>query len=206
MSKEVYFDVETTGLKPGQIGQLSLIVNNNGQLSAENYFFEVDYVNPDVTKKFGRGINFYKEKSKGIKFKDKKDEIYNMVADADLIVGHNVDFDINFLTTEFWRLGVQLPIKDRFDTMKKYKGIIKVFDKTGRIKNPNLSELANHLNLDNSKTNIICEKLFEKTEFKPEFHDSTYDITVTFLAKQLYMEMNLETKKWTDLVTLKTMI
>lgn len=206
MAKEIYFDVETTGLKPGQIGQLSLIINEDGNLKGENYFFEVKYVNPDVTKKLGRDVAYYKEKSNGLKFEQKANEIYSIFDGANTIIGHNVGFDINFLTTELWRAGYQLAINNTFDTMTTYKGQIPVFDKYGRFKNPKLSEVADYLNIDYEKVEQVSNKLFAGASVKPEYHDSTYDITITMLISQLYREKNEENKTWTNFIVRKPVI
>ena len=43
--KKIYYDTETTGLAPGNIAQLSIIVEHeDGRLETKNYFFDIDYI------------------------------------------------------------------------------------------------------------------------------------------------------------------
>ena len=55
----IYFDTETTGLIPGRIIQLSYIIDNDGEVSAKNFFFAVDYVPEEAVKILNENIDKY---------------------------------------------------------------------------------------------------------------------------------------------------
>lgn len=82
--KTAYLDTETTGLNPGQIAQLSMIVvdmSTNRMSGTYNYFFTVDNMEPGAENVHG----FSKEKldilSKGARFADRANEIYGILCD-----------------------------------------------------------------------------------------------------------------------------
>ena len=49
----LYFDTETTGLYPGEICQLSYIMQDKGGVSAKNFYFAVDFVEYGALKVHG---------------------------------------------------------------------------------------------------------------------------------------------------------
>ena len=44
----LYFDTETTGLHPGQICQLSYVMQTKEKVESKNFFFSVDYIEPSA--------------------------------------------------------------------------------------------------------------------------------------------------------------
>jgi DNA polymerase III alpha subunit (gram-positive type) len=194
--KKVFLDTETTGFQPGQIAQLSLIVEEDGhELIAKNYFFDIDYITQGAEDACGRGLDFYKEASKGLKFKDYKDEILELLSDATLIA-HNLSFDENFISTEFWRENIVFKPFERFDTMKYFSDICKIPGKYGhKYKNPKLEELVNFFNINKEKIDKYTKMLFN-TEDQNGFHDARYDTTSMFIAFQVYKDSLYNKSDW----------
>lgn len=188
--KKIFFDTETTGLTPGQIAQLAMIIEEDGKVRALNYYFSIDYITPDAEKLCGRGVEFYKQASQGKKFADYNDEIYNEMIKGTLIA-HNLKFDENFISTEFWRLNKLFKPEARFDTMTYFKDICKIPKPSNPslIKNPKLIELCNYFSVDANKVMEYTKKLFGKYADESQgFHDAMYDTTSMFVAFQVYRE------------------
>lgn len=177
--KKVFLDTETTGFAPGQIGQLSMIIEEeNGEIVCKNYFFDIDYISDSASEATGRDLDFYKQASGGKRFADYKDEIFNLLSESTLIA-HNVKFDENFISTEFWRLKTTFKPSATFDTMTYFKDICKIY-KDGKIKNPKLSELIGHFSINSDKIRAYARKLFNiDTE---NFHDAIFDTTAMYIA------------------------
>ena len=201
MMKRVYFDTETTGFNPGQICQLSIIVENeDNSIYGKNYFFEVDTMDPDAEKVHGLSIEKLKVLSNGERFKDRKDEILQIMSDATL-VAHNLPFDEKFMSSEFWRCGISFSPSDRFDTMKYFKDILKIpnrYRKYGAYKNPKLCEVVDYLGLDNDKILSYTNKLFNTSE-NCGFHDSRFDTASMFVAVIVEREKMTGGHSWLDL-------
>ena len=53
--RNVFLDTETTNLTPGQIAQLSYIVEDNGKVQGKNFFFKVDSMDEGAEKVTGHG-------------------------------------------------------------------------------------------------------------------------------------------------------
>jgi len=193
--KRVFLDTETTGLSPGQIAQLSIIIDEDGKEPiGKNYFFEIDYITSGAQEVCGRGIEFYKQASGGKRFKDSMHEI---LADLDgaTLIAHNLSFDENFISTELWRQQVIFKPADRFDTMLYFKDICKIVGKNGRIKNPKLEELVNFFNINRDKITKYSEQLFD-TDNTGGFHDARYDTTAMFVVFQVYKDILYNTESW----------
>lgn len=192
--KKVFFDTETTGLAPGQIAQLSLIIEDNGEVKGLNYFFDIDYISPSAEELCGRGIDFYREASGGKKFTDYKDELLEIFSNSTLIA-HNLKFDENFVSTEFWRQGIVFKPTDRFDTMEYFKNICKLPGKYGKYKNPKLEELISHFSIDKNKIDAYSKQIFNYSD-DASFHDARYDTTSMFVAFQIYKESLYNKNDW----------
>ena len=199
--KKVFLDTETTGFAPGQIGQLSLIIEeDNGEVKAKNYFFKIDYITSGAEEVCGRGIDFYEGASGGKKFADYKDEIYNILKDATL-VAHNIKFDENFISTEFWRLGVLFKPSGRFDTMDYFRDVCMIPGGRGRnkYKNPKLEELIEHFNIDKEKVQKYSSILFGNDDStNTGFHDARYDTTSMFVAFHIYQDSLYGKNDWAN--------
>lgn len=203
MSCKVYFDTETTGFKPGQITQLSMIVESeNGDVNAVNYFFTVDYITDGAKAVTGHDVDYYREVSGGKVFADKSKEIYRLF-EPSVICAHNTPFDQNFIFTELWRCGLSYKPVGTFDTMQYYKDIMKMPGRYGKYKNPKLSELVEFLNIDVEKLKTYCKKLFNCDD--AAYHDARMDATAVFVICMLTKEdvNNLENKPWHDTFCIK---
>lgn len=187
--KMVYFDTETTGLNPGQIAQLSFIVENNGEIEcAKNYFFNVDTMEEGAQKVHGLSIEKLREYSNGKTFKDCKDEIYNYFRDS-LLIAHNIQFDEKFIGVEFLRSGIKFNPLGSHCTMNYFKDIMKIPARNtryGKYKNPKLEELVDYYNIDKKKVMEYSSELYGSGDIT--FHDSRYDTACMFVAVNVYRE------------------
>ena len=186
MNKLVYLDTETTGLKPGQIGQLSYIISEGATLTGKNMYFKVDYVDPDAEKVTGMGINFYSKGSNGVIFADRAEEIKSDLNGATFIA-HNAQFDRNFVDMEFWRIHQVAGYTDVFDTMIYFRDILKLPGRRGNYKNPKLSEVSEWLNLDNDKVLQYAKKVYNTSD-DVTFHDARFDTTTMMVCMRVYLE------------------
>ena len=66
----LYLDTETTGLRPGQICQISYIMQTKNSVVAKNMFFTVDSVEYGAYSVHGFSVEKLKELSKGKRFED----------------------------------------------------------------------------------------------------------------------------------------
>ena len=199
--KSIFFDTETTGLAPGQIAQLSMIImDETGKIRAKNYFFTVKFISNGAHSVNLRDKEYYAEMSQGKTFADYKDEIYEELKDA-YLVAHNIKFDQNFLEIEFWRQGMTFVPAKALDTMDYFREIVKL--QGGRkapgseFKNPKLIELVNefHVNLD--KVKAYSEQLFNYTE-DIDFHDARFDTTAMFVVCNIFNESAYGKTAWKE--------
>lgn len=183
--RKVFLDTETTGLSPGMIAQLALIVEENNEIvKVKNYFFTIDYITKSAQETCSnRGIEFYKEASNGKRFADYAEEILQELTGATL-VGHNISFDENFLSTEFWRLNIMFRPESRIDTMKYFKDKVNAVNSLGRTKYPNLSEVINYCGISNNEIVETSKRLFRNIIDTDNLsaHDAIYDTVAMYLA------------------------
>lgn len=198
--KKVFLDTETTGLAPGQIAQLSLIIEDNTEIRAKNYFFKIDYITSGAEQACGRGIDFYTKASDGKVFKDYKDEILNELEGATLIA-HNLKFDENFISTEFWRQNIMFKPTSRFDTMQYFRDICKLpGGRYGKYKNPKLEELVDYFGINKETVKKYSEQLFGNDDSTNSgFHDARYDTTSMFVAFHIYQDAVNGVTNWRDM-------
>lgn len=186
----LYLDTETTGLYPGNICQLSYVIQGKNSVFARNFFFAVDYVEPGAQAVHGFSVEKLNELSGGRKFADFADEIERDILSADLVITHNTAFDFMFLRKEFERLGRIFTVNAEFCSMKKTVPICKLHRNSGNgYKYPKLSELCEHFG--------ITEKTisdFEKDVFTENsgFHDARFDTSAVFLAINKGMKLEPE--------------
>lgn len=140
----LFFDTETTGLIPGRIIQLSYVMQSETETRAKNFFFAVEYIEPSAVAVHGFTPEKLAVLSNGKTFSCDIDEIYDDFSSADLIVAHNVKFDINFMIAEFCYQDRRFCYKQEFDTMKFFTNIMKLPRETTRgISIPNFPNSSN---------------------------------------------------------------
>lgn len=190
MGKVVYLDTETTGLNPGQICELSLIVENDFQFTeAKNYFFKVDTMTDGAEKVHGYSMVDLAGLSGGKTFSDYKDELLEKLSDATL-VAHNVPFDEKFISQEFWRCGISFRPAARLDSMEYFKPIMRIparSKKYGPFKNPKLSEVITYYNISHEKIGNLSNQLFG--DMKKDYHDSRFDTTALYVMINVRREI-----------------
>ncbi|MDT9349139.1 3'-5' exonuclease [Clostridium perfringens] len=181
--KLLFFDTETTGVKPGSICQLSYILVDTStkpqKTIGKNIFFTVDEMEPEAERIHGFSLEKLYELSEGMYFEDLYADFINDFLEADFIIGHNVQFDIKFLKHELLGLGEFFEPNNVFCTMKYYKDICKILRPTGDYKNPKLEEVIKHLNITDSEISETANKYFQGSG---NYHDARFDTAATYLA------------------------
>lgn len=179
--KSIFLDTETTGLKPGQIAQLTYLIEENKELvAAKNYFFKVETMNPQAEMVHGFSIERLDKLSNGAIFKDLHHDILLDFKDS-TFVAHNVKFDRQFVEAELERINKTAQFKRYFCTMDYFKDILKLPGKfKGGYKNPRVEEVL-------SFYNISPQEVLDKTKyiFKCEdvgFHDARYDTIAMYIC------------------------
>jgi len=176
----LYFDTETTSLRPGQICQLSYVMQEGISLRARNLFFTVDSMDYSAYAVHGFSLEKLSVLSNGKRFEDYIDIIEQDFACADLIVSHNTAFDFMFMRAEYERLGKVFAPKKEFCSMKKFTPICKLPKNRGEgYKYPKLSELCEFLHISNQKISDASQKIFGANA---GFHDARFDTTAVVLA------------------------
>lgn len=193
--KLVFLDTETSDKSPGQVCQLTYIIydtnpsNPSDKVKAKNFFFAVDYVSEGAYEVHGFDLEKLKLLSGNLKFKDIYKLFKNDLMESDFIIGHNVNFDINFLRKEFERLDLQFEPKNVFCSMNYFKNILKLKSSIGTIKSPKLSELLNHLKISEEEILTSTKKFFDNED--SHFHDARFDTTALYLAIIKSIKTNL---------------
>ncbi len=176
----IFFDTETSGLHPGEICQLSYVLEDERSVRAKNFFFTVDSVEYGAYMVHGLSVEKLKALSGGKRFGDFIEEIEKDFLSADVVVAHNFSFDSMFMRKEFERLGKIFIVKNEFCSMKKATPICKLSRSSGvGYKYPKLSELCTFLDIDDQYTHVACQRLFGEGT---DFHDARYDTTAMYLA------------------------
>lgn len=181
--KLLFFDTETTGIKPGSICQLSYILTDTSTkpqtTTGKNFFFTVDEMGEEAEKIHGFSLEKLYELSNGMYFEDFFEEFLNDFVSADFIIGHNVQFDIKFLKHELSGLGEDFVPQHTFCTMQYYKDICKILKSSGDFKNPKLEEVIKFLNISKEKIAETADKLFMGSG---NYHDARFDTAATYLT------------------------
>lgn len=186
--KLLFFDTETTSIKPGNICQLSYIVVDASSkpqtTTGKNFFFTVDNMDAGAEAVHGFSLEKLYELSEGNEFLDSITEFMPDFFEADFIIGHNVQFDIKFLKHEInqlWESGLidsKWEAKNTFCTMAYYKNLCNLPSPSGSIKNPKLSEVVDYLGITEEEISKKSNELFEGSG---NYHDARFDTTATYL-------------------------
>ena len=193
----LYFDTETTGLRPGHIIQLSYIMQERDNITAKNFYFKVGFIEPSAAAVHGITVEALEELSGGQDFYDHFEEIKADFDRADLTVSHNFNFDQCFMTAEFASLGYVYRYKEKLDTMRHFTPICKLSKPYGRgYKHPKLGELATFCDVYPFEVVKAVERLFGKNEAKA--HDATFDTASMYLSVINYTERDEEFKAYIE--------
>ena len=177
----LFFDTETTGLLPGRIVQLSYIMTDGENTIAKNFFFAVSYVEPSAVKVHGFSPDKLAVLSNEHTFSTDIDEIYDDFLSADLIVAHNVKFDIGFLIAEFNYQDRIFRYRESFDSMKAFTPIMKMERSNHKgYKYPKLGEMCEFLDIYPYDVTRKTMQLFNTDIVSG--HDARYDTTALYLA------------------------
>lgn len=181
--KLLFFDTETTSIKPGSICQLSYITVDASVkpqvTTGRNFFFTVEEMDPSAEEVHGFSLEKLYELSEGQYFEDLVMDFIDDFKEADFIIGHNVNFDVRFLKHELDILGDEFTPKNTFCTMAYYKDICKIQKSNGDIKNPKLSEVIEWLNISEKQIADTADRLFEGSG---NYHDARFDTAATYLT------------------------
>lgn len=174
--KTIYLDTETTDLTPGQICQLSYIIEDGKDIQGKNFYFEVDHVEAEAESIHGLSVKKLKELSNGLKFNDIKFEFLKDIENA-TIVGHNISFDLNFINSELCNIRIS---NKHFCTMNHFTNIIQLPGYYDNYKWPKLIELIDFLEIEEKEIIKNVKKIFCEKEVG--FHDSRFDVVGTYLS------------------------
>ncbi|MDO5517309.1 MAG: 3'-5' exonuclease [Clostridium sp.] len=181
--KLLFFDTETTGVKPGSICQLSYITVDASVkpqvTTGRNFFFTVEEMEPSAEQVHGFSLEKLYELSEGQYFEDLVMDFIDDFRESDFIIGHNVNFDVRFLKHELDLLGDDFTPKNTFCTMAYYKDICRIPKANGDIKNPKLSEVIEWLNISEKQIAETANRLFEGSG---NYHDARFDTAATYLT------------------------
>lgn len=180
--KKIYLDTETTSLEPGQICQISYLVEEDSQLIKRvNQYYKVDFVDYGASKVTGLTVDNLEYLSGGTQFKDRADEMLKDFEDS-IIIGHNISFDIRFLTEEFRRLGIYYIPNSVFDTMNYFKDILKL-PKRGRYKGykyPKLDEVLEFTSTTKNEVTRFASAVYGN--YPMQAHDSRFDAMAVYIV------------------------
>lgn len=179
----LYFDTETTGLRPGHIIQLAYILDYGDKISAKNFYFEVSYIEPSASFVHSITVEKLKELSKGRRFCDDIDEIERDFSSAKLIVAHNFSFDFGFMSQEFQNNLKTFRYNESLDTMRYFTPIMKLPRPNGKgIKYPKLEEFCAVNDVYPFEVDKFVKDYFSLHDKKS--HDAAYDTVSMYLAVQ----------------------
>lgn len=190
--KNIYLDTETTSTVPGQIAELSMIVEDEGTSEIEavhNFFFKVDKMDPGAQKVHGFSVEDLNELSNGKTFKDLHEEILSILQ-GNRLIAHNEAFDEKFICSELWRCGISFKPENRLCTMQAFTPVVKIpsrYPKHGQYKYPKLVEVTHYFGVDPDKIKEYTHKLFGTNN--ENFHDSRYDTVAMYIVVNIQREL-----------------
>jgi DNA polymerase-3 subunit epsilon len=199
----IIFDTETTGLKPGNIVQLAYLLITDKDIKAKNFFFKVDYVEPGAELIHGFSVERLKKLSNNKEFGFYANQIHKDFTKADILVAHNIQFDMNFLKKELRSQNLDIDPDNQFCTMRHFTNILELPRTWGRgYKWPKLSELTEFLKIDKNEKIKLSEYLFGEQN---QPHDARGDIVDTYLALKKGIEKGYIFKNELEIKSIKTL-
>lgn len=182
----LFFDTETSGLRPGQICQLSYIMQDTEKTLAKNFYFTVDNIEHSAFLVHGLSVQKLLNLSAGKRFCEFLNEIKNDFESADLVVSHNTAFDFSFMRAEYERLGEIFNVRQAFCSMKNMTPVCKLAKSKGEgYKYPKLVELCSFFGITEMEISITSKKLFGESA---DFHDARFDTTAVYLVVNYGMD------------------
>lgn len=152
VEKFLFFDTETSHLN-GFAASIALILTDSiGTIVSKEYF----ELNPQVIQDeeaiavHGLTNEYLANKPK---FFELEERITNILNDSEILIAHNVDYDLGVLIREYQRINKTIPevLHSNLDTMVPLKNQM---DFIGKRKNPKLEEAAEAFNLPYQKTEL----------------------------------------------------
>lgn len=155
--KYLVVDVETTGLPKSRYAPIEdsknwpyilqiawiLLDEQFKEVSVQNYYIAFDGYIPYEAQRI-HNIDNDLLKQKGFPASDVFNHFLNDADRAEYIVAHNIDFDLPIIRAELARnyeFENNLGDMKTICTMKAAKAFVNVYDRSGRLKNPKLTEL-----------------------------------------------------------------
>lgn len=177
--KRVYLDTETSGFQPGQIAQISYLVEDNNEIVKRvNQYLTVEYMSDDAAKTTGLTKERLKELSRGRVFKERAKEFFEDL-DGSILVAQNVGFDEKFVSAELYRCGISYIPEFKFCTMKYFTNIMQLPRKGGGYKYPSLQEIMAYLDIKTSDVERFAQGVYGK--FPLQAHDARFDAMGVYL-------------------------
>lgn len=176
----LYFDTETSSLMPGRIIQLAYVMCGDGEKRAKNFYFYTSYIDPSASDIHGITPEKLAMLSEGHTFSEFADEIYDDFISADLIISHNFDFDLRFMTAEFDYLDRTFRYREALCSMRYFTSRLRLPRPNGRgYKYPKLDELSEHFDIYPYDISMETLKLFGEAGAG---HDARYDTVEMMLS------------------------
>lgn len=177
----LFFDTETTGFRPGNICQLSYLIINGQDILPNNFYFRVDYVEPGAERIHGLSVDKLASLSNNKSFSHSFSKIKSDFSRVDLLVGHNLNFDLGFIRAEFARCNSDFAYDRGMCTMRYFTNICKIPGSNGRgYKWPRLEELTNFFKISHKEIIRTTESLFNSGN--TSYHDARFDTVATYLS------------------------
>lgn len=152
---KLFFDTETTGVPANykapitdsanwprlvQIGWV--FVDDDGKQTSNEYIVKPEGFEIPIGASNVHGITTERALAEGYKLDTVLHQFEPLIELADIVIGHNVSFDMSIVGAEFWRLYTHNPFENKraIDTMKSTVNFCALPGKYG-FKYPKLSEL-----------------------------------------------------------------
>lgn len=186
----LFFDTETTGLRPGNICQLSYLIVDGNNIDAKNYYFKVDNVEYGAQRVHGLSVQELHRLSKNKTFKDHFSLILNDFTSSETLVAHNFNFDLNFLKAEYANCGKDFEYSNSLCTMRYFTDICKIPKSNGSgYKWPRLEELLRYFKIKDREILKATREIFGAD--KTNYHDARFDTVAVYLCYMKGLEEGL---------------
>ena len=155
----IFFDTETTGLPKEydapitdidnwpRLVQLAWIIHDNNVVARKNYIIKpLGFTIPNISTKI-HGISTEQALERGQKIESVLNNFLEDTKDADVIIGHNIQFDLKIVQSELYRLNIKNNLDQIavLDTMMLSVNYCKIPNKQHGYRYPKLIELYNKL-------------------------------------------------------------